>query len=98
MNRRELLQSLAVAPAAAALARPSFAQAPAGAAADHVIAISLDGVRTQEMFGGLDVDLLQAVLGPKKKASEHPLYKAYWRPTREARREALMPFLWGTFL
>ncbi|BCS35852.1 hypothetical protein TBR22_A50860 [Luteitalea sp. TBR-22] len=98
MNRRQLLQSLAVAPAAAALARPSFAQAPAGSAADHVIAISLDGVRTQEMFGGLDKDILQAVLGPKKKAEEHPLYKAYWRDTREARREAVMPFLWGTFL
>ena len=63
-----------------------------------MIVISLDGVRTQEMFGGLDPTILQHVLGPKKQAEEHPLYKTYWRPTREARREALMPFLWGTFL
>ena len=42
--------------------------------------------------------ILQHVLGPKKKVEEHPLYKTYWRETREARREALMPFLWGTFL
>lgn len=102
MNRRQLLHSLAAAPIAATMA-PRAAHAavqPAGAAAaaDHVIAISLDGVRTQEMFGGLDTTILQAVLGPKRKAEEHALYEQFWRPTREARREALMPFLWGTFL
>jgi hypothetical protein len=97
MNRRQLIRSLAVAPVAASFARPAAAQ-PASTHADHVVVISLDGVRTQEMFGGLDPAILQAVLGPKRKAEEHPLYKQFWRGTREARREALMPFLWGTFL
>jgi hypothetical protein len=103
MNRRQLLQSLTVAPVAASLApsvasaRHTQARGEAGAA-EHVIVISLDGVRTQEMFGGLDVEILQHVLGPKTKAAEHRVYKAYWRETREARREALMPFLWGTLL
>ncbi len=103
MNRRQLLRSLATAPLAATAAAPlaragqTPAPAPAGVA-ERVIVISLDGVRTQEMFGGLDLALLQHVLGPKKPAEAHPLYKAYWRPTREARRAALMPFLWGTFL
>ena len=97
MNRRQILRSLLATPMAASLARWSFAQAPA-APAEHVIVISLDGVRTQEMFGGLDLTIFRHVLGPKKKAETHPLYTAYWRPTREARREALMPFLWGTFL
>ena len=97
------MQSLAVAPLATALgSRLSSASQPATAAAvpaaDRVIVISLDGVRTQEMFGGLDVAVLQHVLGPKRRAEEHPLYKTYWRATREARREAVMPFLWGTFL
>ncbi len=99
MNRRQLLQSLVATPVAVSMAsRMARAQAPAGAAADRVIVISLDGVRTQEMFGGLDTTILQHVLGPKKKAEDHPLYKTFWRETREARRAALMPYLWGTFL
>lgn len=98
MNRRQLIRSLAVAPVAASFARTAVAQTTSAPHADHVIVISLDGVRTQEMFGGLDPAILQAVLGPKRKAEEHPLYKQFWRDTREARREALMPFLWGTFL
>lgn len=101
MNRRQLLLTLPTASIAAAMAsRPSAAaQAPpSDVPARHVVVISLDGVRTQEMFGGLDLEILRHVLGPKKKAEEHPLYQAYWRPTREARREALMPFLWGTLL
>lgn len=103
MNRRQLLHSLTVAPVAASLAPTVVsarnAQARAGTgAAERVIVISLDGVRTQEMFGGLDPTILQHVLGPKAKATEHPIYKTYWRDTREARREALMPFLWGTLL
>jgi hypothetical protein len=97
MNRRQMLRALVATPVIATVSRPSMAQTP-GRVADRVIVISLDGVRTQEMFGGLDVTILQHVLGPKKKAEAHPLYGAYWRPTREARREALMPFLWGTFL
>ncbi len=108
MNRRQLLQSLAVAPVAASFStgRAAAGQrqvAPPGAAAssgvaERVIVISLDGVRTQEMFGGLDPTILQHVIGPKAKVEDHPLHKTFWRATREARREALMPFLWGTFL
>jgi hypothetical protein len=98
MNRRQLLHTIAAGPLAGALTTRSRAQAAqAPGAADRLIVISLDGVRTQEMFGGLDVDILQSVL-EKKPANEHALYKKFWRPTREARREALMPFLWGTFL
>jgi hypothetical protein len=98
MNRRQLLHSIAAAPVLGAFASRSSAQPAGGAAADHVIVISLDGVRTQEMFGGLDAGILQSVIGPKRKVEDHPLYARFWRDTREARREVLMPFLWGTFL
>ena len=101
MNRRQLLQSIAAAPVAATRASRTTGAVTqpgnAGSAADHVIVISLDGVRIQEMFGGLDTTVLQAYL-EKKPMNEHPVYKRFWRETREARREALMPFLWGTFL
>ncbi len=102
MNRRQLLQSLVATPVAASFASRTAAaaqgQASTGGVAERVIVISLDGVRTQEMFGGLDTTILRHVLGPKTKAEDHPIYKAYWRETREARRQALMPFLWGTLL
>ena len=99
MNRRQLLHTMAAGPLAAVVANHTRAEAAvqSAGAAERLVVISLDGVRTQEMFGGLDADILQAVLD-KKPANEHALYKKFWRPTREARREALMPFLWGTFL
>ena len=99
MNRRQLLHTMAAGPLAAVVANHTRADAAvqSAGAAERLVVISLDGVRTQEMFGGLDADILQAVLD-KKPANEHALYKKFWRPTREARREALMPFLWGTFL
>ena len=70
MNRRQLMQSLAVAPLATALgSRLSSASQPATAAAvpaaDRVIVISLDGVRTQEMFGGLDVAVARGDQWPR---------------------------------
>ena len=54
-------------------------------------------MRLQEIFGGLDPVILQDYLG-KRPMQEHAVYKTFWRDTREARREALMPFLWGTLL
>lgn len=64
---------------------------------DRLIVISLDGVRTQEMFGGMDAALLQAQF-EKTPVREHALYGRFWRDTREARREALMPFFWTTLM
>jgi hypothetical protein len=61
----------------------------------NVILITLDGARTEEMFGGLDLDILRSV---DKKAEESDAYKKYWADTPAQRREKLMPFLWGTLL
>jgi len=73
---------------------PSGAQATA---ADRLIVVSIDGVRTQEMFGGLDRDLLQAGIGDDK-VEDHPLYRDYWRADAAERRRVLMPFLWDELL
>jgi len=60
--------------------------------AENVIVVTLDGVRWQEVFGGAALDLVAATEGgatdPKALAAR------FWRPTPEARREALMPFFW----
>jgi hypothetical protein len=59
----------------------------------NVILVTLDGVRTEEMFGGLDLEVLKSV---DKNAEKSQAYKKYWAETPEARREKLMPFLWST--
>ncbi|HXG67358.1 MAG TPA: hypothetical protein VNO70_19800, partial [Blastocatellia bacterium] len=59
--------------------------------------ITLDGARTQEVFGGLDLDILKAVT--KEGAIEDTsIYKRYWAETPEQRREKLMPFFWGVLM
>jgi hypothetical protein len=71
-------------------------QAPAGAPglrqARHVIVITLDGMRWQEMFGGAE----RALMGRNDKdIVGSSSYKRFWRAGVEARRVALMPFFWS---
>ena len=65
--------------------------------ASNVVLITLDGVRIEEMFGGLDEVVARAIV-KTGAAEESPLWQRYWAPTPEARRRKLMPFLWGTLL
>jgi hypothetical protein len=73
----------------------SIAQSPE---VRHVVLVTLDGVRTQEMFGGLDVDVLSSRLESWERLHDSSAYRKYWAPTREERRRRLMPFFWGTLL
>ncbi len=70
------------------------AQAPQGPDA-HVVLVTLDGARWQEVFGGLDLEVLRAASG-KTRAEDTPSYQRFWAETPQARREKLMPFLWTT--
>jgi hypothetical protein len=63
----------------------------------NVVLVTLDGVRTQEMFGGLDIDVAREV-ERGKLVEQTDLYKRYWAPTPEQRRAKVMPFLWGTLM
>lgn len=65
----------------------------------NVVLVTFDGVRPQEIFGGLDVDSLDT-LPAKDKASDEVanLYKRFGAPTREERRAKIMPFFWGTLM
>ncbi len=64
---------------------------------ENVILITLDGARTQEVFGGLDLDILKDKT-KKGRVEDTALYKKYWADTAEARRLKLLPFFWGTLL
>jgi len=100
-DRRDFLRALAGAPLIThALASPGAAHgraAQAAPAADRLVVVSFDGVRTEEIFGGLDRDLFQAIL-EKRPVEEHPAYTRFWAPTADARRARLMPFLWNDLL
>lgn len=75
------------------LACVSFAQSKT----ENVILITLDGARTQEIFGGVDLDIVKDKTR-RGKVEDSPLFKKYFALTPEARRMRLMPFFWGTLM
>jgi hypothetical protein len=62
--------------------------------AENVIVVTLDGVRWQEVFGGAAPELMNRPHGGVVDSAS--LAKRFWRETPEARRAALLPFLWQT--
>jgi hypothetical protein len=71
------------------LAAPSALTLP-----PNIILITLDGARHQEIFTGLDPEIVRAKLKDGQALEDSPLYRRYWAPTPEARRAKLMPFFW----
>ena len=65
---------------------------------DNLVLITLDGVRTSEIFTGLDAEILRSTLGKDAKLEDQAAYKRFYAPTPEARREKLMPFFWGELM
>ncbi len=63
----------------------------------NVILITLDGARSQEIFGGLDLEVLKSITS-EGRIEDAPLYKEYWAPTPPERRQKVMPFFWGTLM
>lgn len=94
MNKRDVSRFVALACLACVTGRIS-GQTPATTGnAENVILITLDGARTQEIFGGLNEDILASTLKEDQKLEAQPAYTRFWAPTREERRQKLMPFLW----
>src|SRR5688572_9789789 len=79
---------------AAALAAATAALAGQTGTADSLILITLDGARHQEMFGGLDADVLRSTLAKDAKLENHQTYQRFTAATPEERREKLLPFFW----
>lgn len=70
----------------------SAAQQPP--AATNVFVVTMDGMRWQELFGGLQGDLLTKEAGGVSDAAS--LKQRFGAGTPEQRREKLMPFFWTT--
>ncbi len=62
--------------------------------ADHIIFVTWDGFRWQELFTGAEEALINKETGGVTEVDE--LRTKFWRDTPEARREALLPFVWHT--
>lgn len=60
----------------------------------NVILITVDGLRWQEVFRGAEEGLMNYTNGGVGNVGR--LKTAFWRDTEPARREALLPFFWGT--
>ncbi len=60
----------------------------------RIIFVMTDGLRWQEVFRGADKTLMNKENGGV--TDPDALKKSYWRGSPQARREALMPFLWST--
>lgn len=80
--------------AAAAIGLGVRAQTPAASRAGNVVLVTLDGARWQDLFGGLDLDVLRSTSGttPVEKTET---YQRFWAATAAERRAKVMPFLWN---
>jgi len=94
MSHRTTLLAAALAAIAAILQTPTAAQQTA----DNVILITLDGARTEEIFGGLNAEILRSTLKEGESLESQPVYRRFWAESAGARREKLMPFFWKTLL
>jgi hypothetical protein len=90
------MRSIRLAVTLAALLAATGTQA-ADRQTENVVLITLDGVRIQEIFGGLDEAVAREVV-KKGRAEDSALWQRYWAATADERRRTLMPFLWGTLL
>ncbi|HEX7087000.1 MAG TPA: alkaline phosphatase family protein [Vicinamibacterales bacterium] len=96
MLRRLVVLMLALAPALLSDVQPRVAAQ--AQPARNVILITLDGARTQEIFGGLDLEVLRSTLREGETPESTSVYREYWAPTPEERRSKLMPFFWGELM
>lgn len=74
------------------LSLPVALQAQPARKTEHVILITFDGFRWQEVFGGADSSMVRQ----QKSLKDGAIMEKYWRPRAEDRRKLLLPFLWNT--
>jgi hypothetical protein len=77
------------------IAAAGLAEAATPRGTENVLWIMTDGLRWQEVFAGAEQILMTEENGGIKEKDAEALKGTFWRDTPEARREALMPFLWS---
>jgi hypothetical protein len=78
--------------------RESAADQARAVAGDRLVLITLDGARVQEMFGGLDVEVLRSTMPAGAAIESDSAYQRFYAETPDARRRKLMPFFWDELM
>ena len=60
---------------------------------ENVIIVTLDGMRWEEIFGGVDSAIVN---NPEYTHEKEEIQKSLWTDAAEERRKRLFPFLWNT--
>ena len=60
---------------------------------ENIVMMAMDGMRWEEIFGGIDSSLLN---DPRYTSDKGDLGHAYWSADIKQRRKKLMPFFWNT--
>jgi hypothetical protein len=94
VNRRSFL-STASAAALTAITGSLPAATPARRT-KHIVLVTSDGVRWQDLFTGIDPLLMNEKTAGMGEAQK--LRESLWKETPEERRKALMPFFWNTLV
>jgi hypothetical protein len=68
--------------------------ASAGTTDRNIVLVTLDGVRIQELFAGMDPVIANAPEAESGIYDPEVTRNRFWRDTPAERREALMPFFW----
>jgi hypothetical protein len=69
------------------------ASKPVARKTENIVMIALDGMRWQEIFGGLDSNILH---NPRFTRDPKDLKEKFWAEAKMERRRRLMPFFWTT--
>lgn len=72
-----------------------WAGAPQAAEQRNVVLITIDGLRWQELFTGMDARFVDHPEFIRHKKTHDAFKQKYWHDTPEDRRAALMPFMWS---
>src|SRR6476659_2176696 len=80
--------------AALALLAATIASAAEPPRTENVVLAMLDGLRWEEVFFGAEESLISRERGGVPNVAA--VRQRFWRDAEDARRRALMPFLWET--
>lgn len=95
MQRAAMVMAGLMAAGAAVVALEARQPATTGTSpAQHVVLVTVDGARWQDIFGGIALDILKATSG-ETPVEQTDTYKRFWAATPAERRAKVMPFLWN---
>lgn len=63
---------------------------------ENVIVITTDGLRWQELFGGMDSAIALKKQFVQSRSDSSHIFDSYWAATPDERRKKLLPFFWST--